>query len=159
MLPFAARTEPTAVRRAFAAWSIEVPVAFAETYVDEESYWHAWDGSRSVSLSSVVLTDKHRPVPAAAIAREFSPLGGTPFEEMPEGLIGRAMTGAAIQPAKASRVLAGMLATDGRVLIVTITSDDLDWARRVWLSIRGHPAPLPSRRERRAASRRQRRRR
>lgn len=158
MLPFAALAEPTAVRRAFAAWSIDLPVAFAETYVDEESYWHAWDDSRSVSLSSVVLTDKHRPVPAAAIVREFPPLGGTPFEEMPEGLAGRAMTGAAIEPAKASRVLSGMLATDGRVLIVTITSDDLDWARRVWLSIRGHPAALPSRRERRAASRRQRRR-
>jgi hypothetical protein len=159
MLPFAAPAEPTAVRRAFAAWSIEVPVAFAETYVDEDSYWYAWDDSRSVALSSVVLTDKNRPVPAAAIVREFPPLGDTPFVEMPEGLVGRAMTGAAIAPARASRVLSGMLAMDGRVLIVTITSDDLDWARLVWLSIRGHPAPLPSRRERRAASRRQRRRR
>lgn len=143
MLPFAAADEPTAVRRAFAAWSIELPVTFAETYVDEDSYWYAWDDTRSVALTSLVLTHKRRPVPAATIVRELPRLGGTPFLEMPGGLAGRAMTGAAIPPARASRVLSGLLAMDGRVLIVTITSDDPGWARGVWLSIRGHPAPLP----------------
>jgi predicted nucleic acid-binding protein len=31
-----------------------------------------------------------------------------------------------------------MLAIDDRVLLVTITSDDFDWARWTWLSIRSH---------------------
>jgi len=43
-----------------------------------------------------------------------------------------------------------VLATEGRLLLATITSDDPEWARRVWRSIRGHSAPFPSRRERRA---------
>jgi len=40
-------------------------------------------------------------------------------------------------------MLSGMLAAEGRLLIVTITSDDLDWALQVWLSIRTHPTHSP----------------
>jgi hypothetical protein len=141
--------EPVFRRHVFAAWSIEVPESFAETFVEEDSYWHAWDDHRSVSLTSVVLTDKGKPVRAERIARQIPPMDGLPVDEVPPGLIGVAASGAAAQPARASRALAGMLAAEGRLLIVTITCDDLQWARRVWRSIRTHPAPFPPRRERR----------
>lgn len=132
--------EPTVVRRIFEAWSIEIPASFAETFIDEDPYWHAYDEHRSVSLTSIVLTDKGRPVPAALILRELPALDGTPVAELPPGLIGRAVTGSSVRPAKASRVLSGILVVDGRLLIATITSDDLDRARQIWLSIRSHPA-------------------
>jgi hypothetical protein len=159
MLPNTPSVEPTVVRRVFDAWSVEVPASFAETFVHEDSYWHAWDEHRSVSLTSIVVTDKRGPVSAGLIAREIPPMDGDPVEELPPGLAGHAGTTAAIQPARASRMLSGMLAADGRLLLATITSDDLDWARMVWLSIRSHPARFPSRRERRAERRKQRRRR
>ena len=146
----AAPAEPTVVRRVFEAWSVEVPASFAETFVDADSYWHAYGVDRSVSLTSIVLTDKGRPVSAERIARRIPPLDGSPVDVLPPGLVGRAATSAAAQPARASQALSGVLATEGRLLLVTITSDDPEWAQRVWRSIRGHPAPFPSRRERRA---------
>ncbi|WP_310526626.1 hypothetical protein, partial [Nocardioides sp.] len=76
------------------------------------------------------------------ILRQASPLDGSPVDEVPAGLLGRATTCVAPQPAMASRLLSGLLATDGRLLLVTVTSDDLEWARRVWLSIRSHAAPV-----------------
>jgi hypothetical protein len=142
--------EPTIVRRVFEAWSVEVPASFAETFVDADSYWHAYDVDRSVSLTSLLVTDKGRPVSAERIAGQIPPLDGSPIDVLPIGLIGRAATSAAAQPARASQVLSGVLATEGRLLLATITSDDPEWARRVWRSIRGHSAPFPSRREPRA---------
>jgi hypothetical protein len=143
-------TERTVLRRVFEAWSIEVPVSFAETFVGADSYWHAHDEGRSVSLTSLVLTEKGLPVSAQRIAGQIPPLDGSPVDELPTGLIGRAAVSAAIKPARASQALSGMLAAEGRVLIVTITGDDLEWARRVWRSIHSHSAPLPPRRERQA---------
>jgi hypothetical protein len=55
----------------------------------------------------------------------------------------------AVQPAVATRLLSGIVGVEGRGLIVTITSDDLEWAARTWRSIRCHPVPLASRAERR----------
>ena len=140
----AAPTEPTVERRVFEAWSIEVPAAFAETFVDADGYWHGYDQHRSVSLTSLVISEERDPVSASRILRRARPLGGSPVDQVPPGVLGRAATCAAPQPARASQLLSGLLAADGRLLIVTITSDDLEWARRVWLSIRSHPAPLPS---------------
>jgi hypothetical protein len=135
-------SEEVVARQVFPAWSITIPASFAEAFVDEGGYWHAWDDHRSVSLASLALTDERGPVPVAAIARQLPPLDGTPIDALPAGLPGRAVEGDAIQPARASRVLSGMLAADGRVLIVTITSDDHEWTRRTWLSISRHPAAL-----------------
>jgi hypothetical protein len=145
-----AAPEPTLVRRVFPAWSIEIPAAFAETMVDGDAYWHAYDDHRSVSLTSVVLTDKGRPVCAREIAAQIPAMDGSPIDELPPGLVGRAAAVRATQPARASQALSGMLAAEGRLLIVTVTADDLAWARRVWTSIRAHPGPLASRRDRRA---------
>lgn len=153
MVPSAQLAEPTVVRRVFEAWSIEIPASFAETYIDEDSYWHAYDEHRSVSLTSILLTDKGRPVPAEMILRELPQLEGTPCEELPPSLFGRAVSGASVRPAKASRVISGILAVDGRLLIATITSDDLDWALQTWLSICSHPALQPPRRLGRRAAR------
>lgn len=143
-------------RQVFAAWSVEVPESFAETFVEEDFYWHAWDDHRSVSLTSVQVTDDRGPVSARMIAemidRELPRIGESPVDDLPPGIVGRAVTTAAPQPARASQLLMGMLAATGRALLVTITADDLDWARRTWLSIRAHPAPLP-RCERRQAGR------
>lgn len=150
-------TEHTVIRRIFPAWSVEIPISFAETFVDEDSYWHAYDAHRSVSLTSVRLTDKRGPVTARMIVRELPPMDGTPVEALPFGLVGRAVTFGAVQPARASRVLSGMLAADGRLLIVTITSEDLDWAQQIWLSIRHHTDGLPLRRGRQVRAAKQRR--
>ena len=135
-------TESTVRRRAFEAWTVDLPAAFAETFVAEDHYWHAYDEHRSVSLSSIVITEQGDPVSADRILERVEPLEGSPVDQTPPGLHGRATTRAAPRFAKASRILSGVLATDGRVLLVTITSDDPDWAMRVWLSIRSLPAPI-----------------
>jgi hypothetical protein len=149
------RVERTITRRIFEAWSVEIPAGFAETFVDDgpNPYWHAWDDERSVSLSSILASDAHGPVSAERIVRELPSLEGAAVDELPQRLIGRAATGPTVQPAIAAHMLSGILAVDGRVLIATITSDDTEWARRVWRSIRSHRAPLASRRERRLTMR------
>jgi hypothetical protein len=142
-----------ATRRIFPAWAICYPVDFQETFDSRSGYWHAWDQERSISLTSVALASRvdHRSITEVegleqiqAAAPEL--LVGEPFEEMPPGLHGRAAIGAAVQPARASMALIGMLAVPGRILIATITSDDLDWVRFTWRSIRHLDAPLQSRR-------------
>ena len=78
----------TVFRQVFPSWSIRIPAAFRETFVTEGDYWHAYDASRSVSLSSVVLEDDSGPVPAAAIAQRFPPLDGTPVDALPPDVLG-----------------------------------------------------------------------
>lgn len=134
-----ARAEATITRRVFPGWSITIPAAFAETFVNEGGYWHAYDAHRSASMTSMVVEDDRRPVPASMIVDRFTPSKGKRVDELPPGLLGWAIEAKARRPARASRMLSGMLASDGRVLIVTITSDDRDWARRTWLSIRRWP--------------------
>ncbi|MGH2466992.1 MAG: hypothetical protein ACRDGL_04605, partial [Candidatus Limnocylindrales bacterium] len=90
-------------------------------------------------------------VPAREIlARSQHELEGEPVPELPDGLPGWAVETDVPQPARASRALSGVLVADGRILLVTITGDDLAWARRVWSSIRYHAtepaAPTMSRR-------------
>jgi hypothetical protein len=157
MVPLPRLVERIVTKRVFEAWSIDIPVSFAETFVDEGSYWHAYDEGRSVSLTSIVITDKRGAVSAKPLARRLPQVGGSRVEEIPDHLAGWAVTADADQPARAGRLLTGMLAAEGRALVVTITSDDLDWAKAVWLSIRHHRARLPSRREQRAAMRTHRR--
>jgi hypothetical protein len=147
MIESEAPVERTITRRIFEAWSVEIPATFAEMFVDDGSYWHTYDEERSVSLSSILLSDATGPVSADRIVRELPSLEGSPLDELPPGLIGQVATGPAVQPAKAALMLSGMLAVDGRLLIATITSDDPHWARRVWQSIRSHPAPLAPRRD------------
>jgi hypothetical protein len=139
MVDSAALVDGLIRRRIFEAWSVEIPAAFVESFVDG-SYWHASDDERSVSISSILLADPNGPVSADRIVNELPALEGQAIDELPAGLVGRAATGPSVQPAQASRALSGMLAVDGRLLIVTITGDDLAWARRVWRSIRSHPA-------------------
>jgi hypothetical protein len=134
--------EATTRRRVFPGWSIEVPEAFSETFLIEGGgYWHAWDSKRSVSMSSILLTEDGRPVPADLIIRETRTLAdaGDPVVEMPAAHPGWATKLPAEPGARASRLLSGGLAVDGVVLLVTITADDSDWALRTWLSIRSHP--------------------
>jgi hypothetical protein len=157
VIRIAVSTEPTVERRVFEAWSIEIPAAFTETFVDADGYWHGHDERRSVSLSSFVVSEERDPVRASRILRQAPPLDGSPVDQMPPGLLGRAAMCAAPEPARASQLLSGLLATDGHLLLVTVTSDDLEWARRVWLSIRSHAAPFQSPRGRRKGRARQRR--
>jgi hypothetical protein len=146
-------------RRIFPAWSVEVPDTFDETFVADDGYWHAWDEHRSVSLTSLVLTDKRGRPSQEAIAAQLPELEGTPLVDGPPGLTSRAVLTDAVQPARAARVLTGFLVADGRVLLATITSDDLDWARSVWSSIRYHESgellrtPVQSNRAMRRSSR------
>jgi hypothetical protein len=131
-------------RRAFPAWSITIPTAFDETFVEEDAYWHAYDDERSVSLTSMVLVDQDgSDVTAEEIIARLLPVEGAAVEELPAGLDGWAVTRDAPADARASRMLQGLLAVDGRALIVTITSVDLAWAQRTWLTIRHHPDLQP----------------
>lgn len=129
-------------RRPFPSWSIELPRAFRETFVAEGAgYWHAYDATRSVSLTSMEVSERNgRPVSAGSILRRMRPPRGAAIDVLPPGLAGWGVFGAADADARASRRLSGLLVTDGIVLITTITCDDDAWTRRVWLSIcREHP--------------------
>lgn len=139
--------EATIVRRAFEAWSIEMPASFEELFVEEDGYWHGYDEHRSISITSMIVTDDHGPVNAGRLLRQFraDQAGmpqGQPVVEVPPGLRGWASICKAPQSSRAARMLSGMLFSDGRVLITTITSNDLDWARATWLSIRSHGIPV-----------------
>ena len=131
-------------RQVFETWWIRIPPDFEETFVEPEKYWHAYDDRRSVSLTSQVITEKGRPVPADALARQVLPIiSGEPIDELPDGLLGRAAIVTTTPPAIASLALSGMLVTEGRVLLATITSDDVAWARQTWMSIAFVPPKRP----------------
>jgi hypothetical protein len=131
-----APAEPTVIRQVFSHWSITIPAAFEETFVHEDGYWHAWDDRRSVSLTSVAITDHgNRPVPSHRILERFPAEPGSSVA-MPTGLMGWAVAVAQVLPARASRAISGFIAVDGGVLIATVTADDLAWAMVAWQSIR-----------------------
>jgi hypothetical protein len=132
--------EPSVVRQVFAVWSIRIPASFEETFVHGDDYWHAWDPHRSVSLTSLVVSDRGRPVGAQELLRTFMPSPGDPVAT-PQGLAGWAVAAPAAQPARASRAISGVLATHGRVLLATITGEDPGWTISTWLSIRHGAAP------------------
>jgi hypothetical protein len=134
--------EPQTIRRVFASWSIEIPASFIETFILEPGYWHAYDEGRSISLSSFVVTDGKRQLSSAELREVLPDLDGSPVQELPPSLSGRAVIVPSTEPIHGSNVLEGVLAFEGRMLLVTITGHDLDWARRVWLSIRNHLAPV-----------------
>jgi hypothetical protein len=138
-----ASLEPVVRRRVFPRWSLEIPEALTETVVTDGGYWHAFDDNRSISMTSMKLTDRGQPVPAGSIVNHMpAPEEGEPVRVLPPGVLGWAVATDATQPACASRVLSGILATDGCVAIVTITCDDSEWAREVWMSIRAHGCPV-----------------
>lgn len=140
-----AGVEPTLVRQVLPHWSITIPAALAETFVVEDGYWHAWDDRRSVSLTSFTVADRRDR--AVAARRILKRLPAPPGERvaMPHNLRGWAVAIAAEQPARASRSISGFVAIDGRVLIATVTADDLEWATDVWRSIRAEPGPVEPR--------------
>jgi hypothetical protein len=127
--------EPTVIRQVFALWSIRIPASFDETFVHGHDYWHAWDADRSVSLTSIVVTDRGRPVGAGELLRTIPPLAGERVAT-PPGLVGWAVAAPAAQPARAPCAISGVIATDGQLLLATITGDDTHWATATWLSIR-----------------------
>lgn len=129
-------------RRAFPSWSIEIPDSLEETFVHEGAgYWHAWGRRRSVSLTSILLTERGTRVRAADIVRQTSGLIGplAEFHELPAGLLGWVGQGPTEPGSRASGLVSGGVAVDGCLLLATITADDLKWARSIWLSIRNHP--------------------
>ncbi len=140
MESFAAPLELTVVRQVFAVWSIRIPVSFAETFVHEKECWHAWDADRSVSLTSMLVTDRGRPVGARELLRTIPLMTGDRLAT-PPGLVGWAVEAPAVEAAHASRAVSGVIATDGRLLLATITGDDSRWTTATWLSIR-HEAAL-----------------
>ena len=135
-----AADEPMVARQVFRRWAIAIPDHFDETFLAEDGYWHAWDEHRSVSLTSLAISDRHRRrVSAKRILKRIVnliPIDAEGHLAMPAGLEGWAVTITPVRPARASRAISGIIAVDGSVLVVTITSDDLSWATIVWLSIR-----------------------
>jgi hypothetical protein len=131
------------VRQVFERWSIAVPPAMDEAFVADPGYWTAWDAQRSISLSSVAIADRRgRPIPGKTILRGFPAIDGERVEP-PVGLDGWAVIVDVADSPGASRAISGMVVVDGCVLIATITTADLDWARSVWRSIHHH---IPERR-------------
>jgi hypothetical protein len=128
-------------RRVFSSWSIEVPASFVETFVLDPGYWHAQGEGGSISLTSFVVSDGERLVSSAELLAGIPDLDGSPVREMPPSLSGRAVIETATRPTGAPSVLQGILASEGRLLLVTITGGDLEWARHVWLSNRSYAAP------------------
>jgi hypothetical protein len=142
----AAPVDPTVVRQVFPNWSITIPSTFAETFVEADGYWYAGDGRRSVSLTSLLINDRRgRPVGSRSVLKRFP---ATPGERvgMPSGLEGWAVVITQPPPARTARAISGLIVLHGRVLIATVTADDLAWAASVWRSIRSHPDHGPSRR-------------
>ncbi len=136
MSNIAAHVEATVVRQVFPHWSITIPAALAETFVEEDAYWHAWDVRRSVSLTSLLIADRRgRPVTSRRILKRFPAQPGDRVA-MPPDLDGWAVVIAQQQPARASRAISGVIVVHGRVLIATVTAEDLAWAAGVWRSIR-----------------------
>jgi len=143
------------VRRVFAGWSVTIPSGFDEPDMGEEDYWHTYDTTHSVSLSSVAVTEGDHPVPSVALARRVFQIlpRGEPVAESPTMLLAKAWIIDVDPPSRASRALTGMVVADGRVLLATITSDDPDWVRRVWRSIEHHDVPPVTRPLRQTADR------
>jgi hypothetical protein len=137
--------EPMVVRQVFPRWAMTIPVDFDETFRAEDGYWHAWDERRSVSLTSVAISDRHgRRVSAARILKRIVnliPVEGSDRLPMPAGLDGWAVIITPEPPARASRAITGIIAVEGTALLATITSDDLSWATIVWMSIRRSRTP------------------
>lgn len=125
------------MRQAFPTWWISVPPGFDVRFDQEGGYWHAWDAHRSISLTSIQLTDPGRGgrrVPVADLMTAMTPMAGEPVDP-PPGLAGWAVVIDTVQPARASRAVTGIVAVDGRLLLATITADDVDWATGIWRSI------------------------
>src|SRR6266513_1888517 len=105
MKTFVARSPGVVDRHVFPTWSIEVPPTLEETFVKEGNYWHAWDGERSVSLTSITISDADGPVSAAEILDRMTPGLLRPHAssicELPRGLHGWATWGPIEQPARA----------------------------------------------------------
>jgi hypothetical protein len=128
--------ESTIERRVFPRWSIIIPTSFDETFVADEEYWHAWDATRSVSLTSVILSHRTgKSIQPRELLRRVPPPKGEAVA-MPPGLLGWAVIIDAPPPATAGRAISGMIAVKNAALLVTVTSDDLGWAAKVWESIR-----------------------
>jgi hypothetical protein len=140
-MPTVTRESIAIVRQVFPKWSIAIPPTFSETFIEDGGYWHAWDGDRSVSLTSTVVHDPHGPAAAESIIEQLPPPVGKPVEDLPRGLLGWAVEVDADPSAKASRALSGLLAAHSRLLLATITSDDGEWLLRTWLSIRYLASP------------------
>ena len=135
MEAIASPLERTVIRQVFALWFMRIPASFEEAFVHGDNYWHAWDADRSVSLTSIVVTDRGRPVGARELLRTIPPLAGEPVDT-PPGVVRWAVAAPAVQPARAPRAISGVIATDGRLLLATITGDDPRWTSATWLSIR-----------------------
>jgi hypothetical protein len=140
--------ELTVVRQVFPTWSVRIPLGLSESFDTEGAYWNAADSRRSVSLTSIVLTDRRgRVVPARKVLRACPPMAGKRVGPPPD-LAGWGVIIEDVESPIGSKAISGIIVADGRVLIATVTSDDLDWAASVWDSIRydDPDSPLPDRR-------------
>ncbi len=136
MVKAARYAEPMVDRRVFTRWSITIPVDMDETFVASDGYWHAWEADRSISLTSMIVADRRgRPVPMREILDRMPAMEGEGMP-LPDHLDGWAVVINVPDSPRASRAISGILVLDGNLLMVTVTSDDLDWATSIWRSIR-----------------------
>lgn len=130
--------EAMIVRRVFPSWSVAIPATMRETFVEPDRDWHAWDAHRSVSLTSTVIADhRGRRIPPRLVLETVPPPPGESMR-MPKGLTGWAVIFEQPAPARTRRGISGMVARRGGFLLATVTADDLEWAERVWRTIKLH---------------------
>ena len=154
MVTAALRTELTVDRRVFSGWSIAVPIGMEEAFIADDGYWHAWSEGRTISLSSIVLTDRRGDaVPARKILAKTPPMEGEETA-VPNDLPGWARSIERPDVSPGARAISGILVVDGNVLLATVSSEDPDWNRSVWRSIRHQPGAATRLRRRHAKRRR-----
>lgn len=123
----------------FPHWAVSIPRELRVIEPDDDQYWHARDEHRSVSLTSMEVTEAGARVSARRLLDQVGSLllpKGRRITEAPPGLAARAVYARVPAPGVASRALQGVVVADGFILIATITADDEAWCRAVWRTIR-----------------------
>ncbi len=123
-------------------WSVLVPGSLAETWEESGETWCAWDSSRTVRLSSLVLKEKGgRVVPAEELLASDEATEDS-IEHRGTRVIGRAEIGFVTEEDNSYWRLQGRVAAPGTVAICTVCFDgpaDRDWAIATWKSIMWQP--------------------
>lgn len=123
-------------------WSIEVPGSFAEAF-QEDGRWSAWEGGRTVWVSTFAFQDKSGGRPSAEEALEVSSAGWPrPYTEWEDGPVkGRARLTRTAEDGKTLNRLEALSAIDGGLAACNVffeSPEDRDWAVRIWQTLT-HP--------------------
>lgn len=124
-------------RMLFDGWSMRMPGSFCEEFEGNET-WVAWDGSRTIRLSTVSFRHDGHPTPDRIADDIASQMKGQIWREQANGLYRLATVEETEEDGARYHTLNGRVCGDGRVAFVTICFDDPsqeDWAIGVLKSV------------------------